>query len=117
MEKNMQYYLSRGFDKRTAEYYISGRKKIVHAAATDNFQLILDFDNGETRIYDCNPLIEKGGVFSALSSSELFRRVYLDDDNSISWDINPFVDSSIHWNNKLDISPDTCYLESVPYNE
>ena len=45
---------------------------------------------------------------------ENFRRVYLDDTHSIAWDINPDIDSSVVWNNKVDLCPDTCYIDSIP---
>ncbi len=43
-----------------------------------------------------------------------FKRVYLDEQNAVSWDIDPNVDSNIVWNNKVDLCPDTCYVDSIP---
>ena len=45
---------------------------------------------------------------------ENFRRVYLDESGSVSWDIDPNVDSNVVWNNKVDLCPDGCYIDSVP---
>ncbi len=43
-----------------------------------------------------------------------FKRVYLDEQNAVSWDIDPNVDSNVVWNNKVDLCPDTCYVDSIP---
>lgn len=43
-----------------------------------------------------------------------FRRVYLDEQGCISWDIDPAVDSNVVWNNKVDLDPDVCYVDSNP---
>ena len=45
-----------------------------------------------------------------------FKRVYLDDNNCVSWDKNPQIDSEIEWNNKVDLSSDVCYVDSRPFN-
>lgn len=45
-----------------------------------------------------------------------FRRVYLDEDHSVCWDIDPNVDSNEVWNNKVDLCPDSCYVDSVPFH-
>lgn len=112
--KSLQFYLDRGFDEKTARYYLSGRRKIIAADPRQDFTLLLTFDNGEQRIYDCKPVIADGGVFQILSDYSCFQRVYLDDTNCVSWDKDPLIDSDIHWDNKLDLSSDSCYLDSVP---
>ena len=61
--KSIEYYLSKGFDRPMAEYFASGRKKIVSVTPNDNFTLNLKFDNGETRLFDCNNLLKTGTVF------------------------------------------------------
>lgn len=114
MAKTVEYYISKGFDKKMAEYFSSGRKKVVSVKANDDFSLTLEFDNGEKRLYDVRPLIQEGTVFEKIACFDVFKGVYVDDCNSISWDINPKIDSNTVWENKIDISPDTCYVDSVP---
>lgn len=114
MANTIEYYLSKGFDRKTAEYFAGGRKKIVDVAANNDFTLTIRFDNGEKRLYDMRPLLKKGTVFETLAKMENFRRVYVDNTHCIAWDIDPNVDSSKMWNNKVDLSPDGCYLDSVP---
>ena len=114
MTKTVDYYRSKGFDQNTAEYFANGRKKIVGVIANDDFTLSISFDNGERRLYDVRPLLKKGTVFEHFSSIEAFRRVYVDEQNCIAWDIDPTVDSNKVWGNKVDLCPDGCYIDSLP---
>lgn len=114
MERDVDYYLSKGFDRVMAEYYAAGRKKIVAVSPNEDFTLTLDFDNGERRLYDCNHLLVDGTVFAPFKLYENFKRVYLDDMHCVCWDIDPNVDSDVVWNNKVDICPDMCYVYSRP---
>lgn len=114
MAKNIEYYLSKGFDRKMAEYFASGRKKIVSVSPNDDFTLILGFDNGEKRLYDVAPFLKPGTVFETFANIDNFRRVYVDDEHCVAWDIDPNVDSNVYWNNKVDLCPDGCYVDSVP---
>lgn len=114
MPKTVDDYLSKGFDQKTAEYFAGGRKQIVSVVPNDDFTLTLRFDNGEERIYNVAPLLKKGTVFESFASIENFRRVYLDDQHCVAWDIDPTINSEEVWNNKVDLCSDACYLDSVP---
>nr|MBQ4320012.1 DUF2442 domain-containing protein [Clostridia bacterium] len=116
MQRDISYYLSKGFDRKSAEYYASGRKRIVTVTPHSDFSLILEFDNGEKRRLDCQPFLEDNTVFSFLRDYGNFRRVYLDEDRCVSWDIDPDIDSREVWSNKIDLCPDSCYIDSVPVN-
>lgn len=113
MANTVEYYLSKGFDRKTAEYFASGKKRIDGVIANNDFTLTIHFDNGEDRIYDMRPLLKKKTVFEPLIEFENFRRVYVDDTHCIAWDIDPVIDSRRVWNNKVDLCPDGCYLDSV----
>lgn len=117
MAKDINYYLSLGMDKKTAEYFAGGRRKIVAVSPNDDFTLLLTFDNGEKRIYDMKPLLKKGTVFEHIMNLEDFKRVYLDDCKCVSWNIDPNVDSNIVWDNKIDLCSDSCYIYSEPAKE
>ena len=105
MPETIEYYLSKGFDRAAAEYFAAGRRKILSVKANDDYTLTLTFDNGEIRRYDVAPLLEPGTVFAPFRKMENFRRVYLDESGS---------DSNVVWNNKVDLCPDGCYIDSVP---
>ena len=114
MGKSVDYYLSRGYDQKMAEYFAAGRRRITEVVPNDNFTLPLTFDNGEKRRYNAAPILQPGTVFAPFRELENFRRVYLDESHSVSWDIDPTVDSSVVWSNKVDLCPDSCYVDSVP---
>jgi hypothetical protein len=64
-----------------------------------DYHLKLVFNNGEVKVFDVKPYLNKG-VFKALSDPILFNTVH------------PFL-GSILWNNNIDLSPDTLYLDSI----
>ena len=114
MSKSVEYYLSKGYDKKAAEYFASGRRRIVAVVPNDEFTLTISFDNGEKRLYNVAPLLKPKTVFESFMQIDNFRRVYVDDAHCIAWDIDPNTDSKKVWNNKVDLCPDTCYIDSVP---
>lgn len=114
MPNTVEYYLSKGFDEKAALYFASGRKRIVSVIPNDDFTLIIGFENGEKRLYDVRPLLKKGTVFETFTNIENFKRVYIDEQHSIAWDIDPSVDSNKVWSNKVDLCPDSCYIDSKP---
>jgi hypothetical protein len=75
--------------------------RIAKVKATDNFNLVLTFTNGEVKIFDVKPYLDKG-MFSELCDNNQFNSVRC-------------VLGSIQWSNGLDLCPDTLYEESVPY--
>lgn len=72
--------------------------KSVHPM--DGFRLALVFDNGEERIFDLSPYLERG-VFRRLRNPSLFNGVRE-------------VAGSVEWPGGLDLSYDTLYVESKP---
>ncbi|MDY5910643.1 MAG: DUF2442 domain-containing protein [Inconstantimicrobium porci] len=67
----------------------------------DGYKLLLTFENGEERIFDMKPYLEKG-IFKELKDKSLFNSV------KISYD-------SIEWENEADMDPEMLYEDSVPY--
>lgn len=72
-----------------------GVKSVV---ATDEHRLIIDFDNGERRIFDVSPLLPIGR-FRELTSQQTFRTV------RVAFD-------TIEWDNGLDLDPEYLYDNS-----
>ena len=114
MQREINYYLKLGCDEKIAKYFAEGTRTIVKVVANDDYTLTLTFNNGEVRIYDAKHLFSENSVFNKIKNRNNFKRVYLDDSHCVSWDIDPNVDSNIVWNNKLDLCPDSCYIDSVP---
>ena len=107
------YYLAKGFSKEMAEYYASGIKRPVAVVAQDDFTLLITFDNGEVRQLDVKHFVFSETTFESFRESKNFGRVYIDEYGSVCWDIDPNVDSSMVWNNKIDLCPDYCYVGST----
>lgn len=113
MPKTVEYYLSKGFDSKAAQYFASGRRKPVSVVIQDSKKLVITFDNSEKRLFDMSSLIKEGTVYNILNNKSVFERCYIDSNNSICWDKDPSVDSEVVWSNKIDLGADTCYLEST----
>jgi len=114
MNKTVSDYLAMGMDEKTARYFVAGRRRIVDAKPLSGYKVLLTFDNGEKRVLDCSDMLTKGSVFNKISSPEDFSRVMVDENGNLAWDINPAVDSSQVWSNRIDFCRDACYLQSVP---
>ena len=65
-----------------------------------HYRLLLNFENGEARIFDAAPYLEKG-VFTRIRRSGLFG-------------LAKVVAGSVEWPGEIDLSYDTLYLESKP---
>ncbi len=62
-------------------------------------RLLLAFANGETRLFDLTPWLDRG-VFRALRDSPEFAQARV-------------VDGSVEWPGEIDLSYDTLYLRSM----
>jgi hypothetical protein len=66
----------------------------------ENYQLEIEFNTGEVRLFDVRPYLDKG-VFNQLKDRALFAKAYVALD-------------TVCWPNDLDIAPETLYVKSVP---
>lgn len=71
---------------------------IKSVRAYHDYRLELVFENGECRIFDLAPYLERG-VFTRLKNRALFRAARV-------------VAGSVEWPGEIDLSYDTLYLES-----
>lgn len=113
MPESIEYYLSKDFDKKAAIYFSKGRRKPIKVVPQDGFNLLITFDNDETRLLDISLLIKTGTIYYPLKNLSVFNKYYIDKNHSICWDKNQEIDSKKVWSNKIDIGADTCYLESI----
>jgi len=74
---------------------------VTEVEPLEDYRLLLTFENGEIRIFDMKPYLEKG-VFQELKDEKLFRTV------RVSFD-------SIEWSNQADIDPEVLYEKSKAY--
>ena len=73
-------------------------KSITKVIPTDDYKLILSFDENEQRIFDVSPILNFG-KFSELQDLETFKKVH------VSFD-------TIEWDNGLDLDPEYLYEKS-----
>lgn len=73
---------------------------VLTVKATRDFRLHLEFENGEKRIFDMTPLLEKK-PFIRLKGSPLFLAARVDY-------------GTVCWPGNIDIAPETLYDRSVP---
>lgn len=74
---------------------------VVGVEPLESYRLLLTFENGEKRLFDMTPYLNKG-IFKELKDKNLFRSV------RVSFD-------SIEWSNQADIDPEVLYEKSVAY--
>ena len=91
MKRGLDWYLERGFDLKTAEYFSAGSRKIRKIKPKANYVIDITFDNGEER---------------TLNLADIKNKVTLEEFMSAH------VDSAIIFNDKIDICADYCYLNS-----
>lgn len=77
--------------------------RVEKVKAIKDFQLLISFTNGEEKVFDMKPYLDKG-VFKALNEIDLFNQAH------IAW-------GTVVWNEDLDMSPDTLYIDSKPILE
>ncbi len=73
---------------------------VVRVIPREDYQLEIEFDTGELRLFDARPYLDKG-VFTQLKDRALFARAFVACD-------------TVCWPNDLDIAPETLYVKSVP---
>jgi len=66
----------------------------------EDYRLLLTFENGERRIFDVKPYLDKG-VFTRLRNVAEFKTARV-------------VSGSVEWHGEIDLSYDTLYLASTP---
>ncbi len=71
---------------------------VTEVQATDDYELILCFDNQETKVFDVKPILSYGR-FSELKDLQTFKKVH------VSFD-------TVEWDNGLDLDPEYLYEKS-----
>ena len=71
---------------------------VVNVTATADFKLLLEFENGEHRVFDMSPLLNKK-PFDRLRDPEKFAQAYVDY-------------GTVVWPGNIDIAPETLYDRS-----
>jgi len=73
--------------------------KIENIRTTDNYELIITYEENQVRLFDVKPLLEKG-LFKELKDIELFKQIKI-------------VFDTVEWSNGIDIDPDDLFFDSI----
>jgi hypothetical protein len=73
--------------------------RVINVKAENNYLIRIWFSNGEIKVFDLKPYLDKG-VFCELKERSVF------------FSVQPFM-GSIQWINGLDLCPDTLYEDGV----
>jgi hypothetical protein len=65
-------------------------------------RLLVEFDNGEAKVYDCMPLLDSE-VFAPLRNEALFRRVRVEDHGY-----------AVIWTDEIDLAESELWLNGTP---
>lgn len=71
---------------------------VINVEPLNDYKILLTFDNGEKRIFDVSPYLDKG-IFQELKDEEKFKTV------RVSFD-------SIEWCNQADLDPEFLFEKS-----
>jgi len=77
--------------------------RVKQVKPLSDYQLQLLFTNGERRVFDAKPYLNKG-IFKELKDIAAF--------NAVRVDLG-----SVAWKNGQDLCPDTLYMDSIPVNQ
>ncbi len=89
------------------------RPKLFQVIPQDDFTVILFYDNGEIKRYDCNWIRLESGVFEQIKKLSRFKELCTIMNGTLAWDISEKRDPY----NCIDLCPDTVYQESVKINK
>ena len=73
---------------------------VTHVTATDDYQLALEFENGECRVFNMRPYLSKR-PFGPLNEIALFKLARVEN-------------GTVTWPGELDIAPETLHDKSAP---
>lgn len=74
--------------------------KIKSVSALPGYSLMVTFEDGTTKEYDLNPLIEKNEKFKKLKDNDLFYKAHVDVDRcGVIWDDTLDISSEEIWDN------------------
>ena len=74
--------------------------QIAAVRVKPEYRLLLEYENGETRLFDASPYLDRG-VFTRLKEPKLFAQARIEF-------------GTVTWPGELDIAPETLYLRSQP---
>lgn len=77
--------------------------RIKEVKPLENYEILIIFENGEKRVKDMKPYLEKG-VFKKLKDKNFFKSVKL-------------AYGTVTWGDEIDLCADSIYESSIAYNK
>lgn len=88
------------------------RPKLYQVIPQDDYTVVLFYDNGEIKLYDCGWIQSESGVFEQIKDINRFKGLCTVMNGTLAWDISKKRDPY----SCIDICPDTVYQESIKIN-
>lgn len=88
------------------------RPKLYQVIPQDDYTVVLFYDNGEIKLYDCSWIQSESGVFEKINDISRFKKLCTVMNGTLAWDISEKRDPY----SCIDICPDTVYQESRKIN-
>ena len=85
------------------------RPRLFQVEPKDDFTVVLYYDSGEIKIYDCSWILKESGVFLKIHDLSAFKETCTIMNGTLAFDISYVRDPY----NCIDICPDTVYEESI----
>lgn len=85
------------------------RPRLFQVLPREDFSVVLYYDNGEVRVYDCRWVLEAKSVFEQIKETPRFLELCTIMNGTLAWDTSGDRDP----HNCIDICPDTVYQDSV----
>jgi hypothetical protein len=79
--------------------------KITRVEAIENYKIRLNYENGETKIFDVLPYIS-GSWYKELTDNDYFKKIHIISNGK-----------GIEWEHGQDIAPHELYDTSIPINK
>lgn len=81
---------------------------VIQVKPTDDFKVYVYFSDGKIKLYDMNPLLNKG-IFKQISDVDAFTEKCTVINSTLAWDIGGNFDET----KCLDIDPEAIYSEGT----
>jgi S-adenosylmethionine hydrolase len=82
---------------------------IIKIEIEANYTLLLTYSNNEMIKYSLENILKN--KLEVLKDINLFKKVFIDEFGNVAWNIDDNIDSNTNWDNRIDISKETIYLD------
>ena len=88
------------------------RPRLYQVIPHDDYTVVLFYDNGEIKLYDCAWINSESGIFEQIKDIHKFKKLCTVMNGTLAWDISEKRDPYTC----IDICPDTVYQDSEKIN-